>query len=325
MNLLSCNQEPPPPPRVSVVVPVYNVLPYLDRCLESLQAQTFRNFETILVDDGSTDGCGGRCDEWAGRLPGGQVVHQFNGGLANARNTGVAAAAGEWVVFVDSDDFVAPDYLAYLLGLVESNHVNMASCRFVRTTGSSIDGREGDGGCEVGRNRVESCTLLQQGMLTDTMWGKIFRRAILLSVPQPDGRFHEDTAVIAKIVWLSESIAIGSKALYGYFVNGNSIIHDPSPKRLNDLLWAGHERVLFYRSVTEPVLERLAWDKLAKTILAMIKSNAMPVADLRLFWRQSGMKVLSVVTLKCRLALDFPQLYRIESQIKGMFKNLSGP
>ena len=325
MNLPSSNQGPPAPPRVSVVVPVYNVLPYLDRCLESLQAQTFRNFETILVDDGSTDGCARRCDEWAGRLPGGQVIHQGNGGLANARNTGVAAAAGEWVVFVDSDDYVASDYLAYLLGLVESNHVNLASCRFVRTTGSSIDGQEGDSGCEVGRNRVESCTLLQQGMLTDTMWGKIFRRAILLSVPQPNGRFHEDTAVIGKIVWLSESIAIGSKALYGYFVNGNSIIHDPSPKRLNDLLWAGHERVLFYRSVTEPVLERMAWDKLAKTILAMIKSNAMPVADLRLFWRQSGMKVLSVVTLKCRLALDFPQLYRIESQIKGRFKNLSGP
>lgn len=323
MNLPSSNQDSRPPPLVSVVVPVYNVLPYLDRCLESLRAQTFRDFETILVDDGSTDGCGGRCDEWVGRLPGGQVIHQRNGGLANARNSGIAVALGKWVSCVDSDDYVAPDYLAYLLELVETNGVKLASCQCVRTTGGSIAiGDGGDSGSDVSCDRMESCTWLQQGKITDTIWGKIYRRELLMEVPHPDGRVHEDTAIIGQIVYRAGRIAVGRKALYAYFVNNGSIINTPSRKRLEDQLWANFERVRFYRSVDEPELERMAWEKLAKVVLTDIRVNAMPTKELRMFCRNVDMGIVGPETMRCSIALRFPDLYRTESRIKNAFKGL---
>ena len=315
MSTPASNRDSPKVPLVSVVVPVYNVLPYLDRCLESLRVQTFRDFETVLVDDGSTDGCGTRCDEWAPRLPGGKVIHQHNGGLANARNSGIAAASGKWVSCVDSDDYVAPDYLAYLVELAESNGVELASCRCVRTKGESIGGTDGIG-VDISHNRQESCTWLQEGRLTDTIWGKIYRRELLLAVPHPDGRVHEDTAIMGQIVYRAGRIAVGRKVLYAYFVNDASIINTPSRKRLDDQLWANLERIRFYRAAAEPALERMAWDKLSKIILAYIKSRALPVRDLRSFCRKSGLKVISLMTLKCRVALVFPWFYRSESRLK---------
>lgn len=321
MSLPSSNQDSRLPPRVSVVVPVYNVLPYLDRCLESLRAQTFRDFETILVDDGSTDGCGERCDEWAGRLPGGQVIHQCNGGLANARNSGVAVASGKWISCVDSDDYVAPDYLAYLLDLAETNGVKLASCQCVRTTGGSIEDG-GDSGADVSCNRSESCTWLQQGKITDTIWGKIYLKDLLTEVPHPNGRVHEDTAIIGQIVYRAGRIAVGRKALYGYFVNNGSIVNTPSRKRLEDQLWANFERVRFYRSVDESELERMAWEKLAKVVLADIRVNAVPSKDLRIFCRNIGMGIVGPETMRCRIALRFPCLYRTESRIKDIFMGL---
>lgn len=317
------SQVPESAPRISVVVPVYNVLPWLDRCLESLQAQTFRDFETILVDDGSTDGCGIRCDEWAPRLPGGRVIHQRNGGLANARNSGIAAAAGEWVACVDSDDYVAPDYLSCLLDWAESNGVDLASCPCVRTAGGPI-GDGGDAGADVSHDRTESCTWLQQGKLTDTIWGKIYRRELLLAVPHPDGRVHEDTAIIGQLVYRAGRVAVGRKALYGYFVNETSIINTPSRKRLDDQLWANLERVRFYHSAGESALEGMAWDKLAQVVLADLKNKLLPPAVLRDFCRTAGMPGSSTLTRKCRAALAFPQFYRAESRLKAALKRLSG-
>lgn len=302
---------------MSVVVPVYNVLPWLDRCLESLRAQTFRDFETILVDDGSTDGCAARCDEWASRLPGGRVVHQRNGGLANARNSGIAAASGEWVACVDPDDYVAPDYLASLLDLAERNGVQLAACQCIRTTGGPLPDAAAAAVEEVSRDRRESCEWLQLGKITDTIWGKIYRRDLLRAVPHPDGRVHEDTAIIGKIVYRAGRVAVGSRALYGYFVNDNSIVNTPSRKRLDDQLWANLERVRFYREAGESALEQMAWDKLATVVLWNIKSHAMPVAGLRAFWRSAGGKVRSLLTGKCFLALAFPCLYRLEIRLKS--------
>lgn len=316
-------QVPGSAPRVSVVVPVYNVLPWLDRCLESLRTQTFRDFETILVDDGSTDGCAARCDEWVARLPRCKVVHQPNGGLANARNSGIATASGEWVACVDSDDYVAPDYLAYLLDLAESNGVSLAACQCVQTTGGPLPDDAGvdSAGVEVSRDRTESCAWLQEGTrLTDTIWGKIYRRELLLSIPHPDGRVHEDTAIIGRLVYAAGRIAVGHRAPYGYFVNEGSIIHTPGRRRLEDQLWANLERVRFYREVREPALERMAWEKLAKAVLWDIKTDAMPVADLRAFCRKAGMPVAGPATAKCRIALRFPRLYRLESRLKGFLK-----
>lgn len=312
-------------PAISVVVPVYNVLPWLDRCLESLRVQTFRDFETILVDDGSTDGSGERCDHWKRRLPRASVIHQRNGGLANARNTGVAAAAGDWIVFVDSDDFVAPDYLAYLFDLVRKHHVSLAACGTKRTFGESIPENVrvnpcGHGDSEVSSDRTDSLRWLHSQKLTDTMWAKIFRRDLLLAIPQPDGRVHEDTAVIAQIVYVSGRVAVGKRELYGYCVNENSITHSGNPKRLRDQVWAYRDRARFYRSVGEPVFERMAWKQAVGTLWTDAREGYLSVGDARDLWRTSGIRVFDLTSLKCRAFLLFPRTYRLAMRLKRALK-----
>lgn len=122
-------------PLVSIIVPVYKVEAFLDRCVESLLAQSYENIEIILVDDGSPDACPGMCDVWAEKDHRIQVLHKANGGLSDARNQGVKLARGEYVCFVDSDDYVSPDHVEYLLGLLRDYGADIACGSFRPVSG----------------------------------------------------------------------------------------------------------------------------------------------------------------------------------------------
>ena len=104
-------------PKISVIVPVYKVEPYLRKCLDSIVGQTYQNLEIILVDDGSPDGCGAICDEYAAQDKRVRVIHKANGGVSSARNAGLTAATGEWIGWVDSDDWIEPDMYERMLEL----------------------------------------------------------------------------------------------------------------------------------------------------------------------------------------------------------------
>ena len=118
-------------PKISVIVPVYKVEAYLRRCVDSVLAQTFKDFELILVDDGSPDKCGEICEEYASSHPFISVIHQKNQGLSAARNNAVPMSRGEFITFVDSDDVITPDYLEYLYGLSESHHADVSVGGFI--------------------------------------------------------------------------------------------------------------------------------------------------------------------------------------------------
>ena len=124
---------------ISVVVPVYNVQEYLDNCARHLVKQTFTDFEVLLIDDGSTDNSGNICDEWAKRDSRIKVIHQKNGGLPNARNTGISNATGRYIAFVDSDDWVEKDFLSVLYSGITENNADIAQCNYSRVFDS---GRE---------------------------------------------------------------------------------------------------------------------------------------------------------------------------------------
>ncbi len=128
------------PDRISVVIPVYNCGPYLDVCLDSLEAQTLQNWEAILVDDGSTDDSPARCDAWAAREPRVRVIHQPNRGVSAARNAGIEAAQGRYLAFVDADDRVEPTFLAVLLKTLR--HTQLAVCCVYDTSGWNEKVRE---------------------------------------------------------------------------------------------------------------------------------------------------------------------------------------
>ena len=128
---------------ISVIVPIFKVEDYLNRCVESLIAQTYHNLEIILVDDGSTDTCPQLCDEWAEKDKRIKVIHKKNGGLSDARNAGIRAAEGEYILFVDSDDWVCADYAESLYRAVESSNSDICECDVIRTSGEIMPHYEG--------------------------------------------------------------------------------------------------------------------------------------------------------------------------------------
>jgi glycosyltransferase involved in cell wall biosynthesis len=298
-------------PPVSVVVPVYNVRAHLDRCVKSVLGQTFRDFEVILVDDGSTDGSGERCDEWALRDSRIRVFHQSNAGQAVARNRAVAQCAGTWVAFVDADDFVAPEYVEYLIRLVQDHGADLSSCALQET---DIDRLPPPSADKVAVwEPSEACIHLLRGEgLMDGPVCKLFRRSALLACPFPEGRVYEDTAVMGRLVYSSARVAVGARVLYGYFRHPGSTTHSPDLKKRRDQLWAEREAAKFFDEVGYREAAQLAWDNLKKMVLADIKNKVLPIGELRDFWGQNrgGLASWNALGVKCRIALAAPWFYR---------------
>ncbi|MBR6023085.1 MAG: glycosyltransferase family 2 protein [Kiritimatiellae bacterium] len=306
---------------VSVIVPVYNALAYLNRCTESVLEQTFRDFELILVDDGSTDGSGERCDEWARRDGRVRVFHQANAGQSAARNFAVRHSSGEWVAFVDADDYVAPDYLEYLLGLAEKTGAGIAVCRRSRTQGEELKG-EADDRMEV-YEPVEACLRLLRGTVPmDAPHSKIIRRELVEAWPFPEGRVYEDTAVMGQLFYSAGKVVLGWRILYAYFTNPGSTTQVRSAKTYRDHLWANRVSAEFFEGAGERRLARQVWDNLRMVLLSHVRQEALPLGELREWGRISAQSRGSWGSwgVKCRLALASPAEYRLWHRMAGAWR-----
>lgn len=213
--------------RISVIVPVYNTKSTLERCVNSILAQTYPNFEVILVDDGSPDGAGELCDQLAKKHPNIRTLHQKNAGLSAARNAALKIAQGEYITFVDSDDTIAPDMLETLTSL---------SCRLVRICSFAEITPNGKSHPIVGASStaerqmltVENCLrqmLLEQGF-TMSACGKLYHRDLFKTVQFPEGRLYEDVGTTYRLIMQSQPyVSCQLLPLYHYYQNQNSIIH----------------------------------------------------------------------------------------------------
>lgn len=179
--------------RISVIVPVYNVAPYLHKCVDSLLDQTYPDLEIILVDDGSTDGSERICDEYAGRYPHITVIHQKNAGLSVARNVGLEAASGEWIAFLDSDDWVEKNMYEVLFSLSQTYGADLTSCATRELT------VEGDvlSSPNTGTTRVLTPDEIVAGLVTQEfvrfeVWNKLWRRSLIGDVRFIKGQVSED-------------------------------------------------------------------------------------------------------------------------------------
>ena len=209
---------------ISVIVPVYRVEPWLDRCVESILAQTCPDFELILVDDGSPDRCGEMCDAWARKDARIRAFHKANGGLSSARNFGLDRARGDSVTFVDSDDFVRPDYLRHLLSLL----ADCPDADYAETSLSVIrDGREsprdGSGERLVLAPADAMRRMLYDDRLFTAAWGKLFRRAFIDRFRFTEGRLYEEILLCAEYVPAARKVVYGGFPDYAYFIRENSI------------------------------------------------------------------------------------------------------
>ena len=253
-------------PLISVVIPVYKVEEYLDRCVQSVVGQSYENLEIILVDDGSPDGCGAMCDAWAQKDARIRVRHQRNAGLGAARNRGVEMAAGEYVSFVDSDDYIAPDAIELLLRLLRDQNVEIAcgDCCDVGRDAFAVFDRSGEENVRVFTGE-EACMTLQGWefyMPMVTAWGKLFPRQWLLEEPFTEGRLHEDESTTYRLFFRARHVALSSRAVYAYYQNPDSIMHTRSERSQRDTLLAYSEQIRFFRAQGKEELARAAEDKL---------------------------------------------------------------
>lgn len=252
-------------PLISVVIPVYKVEAYLDRCVESVVRQSYEKLEILLVDDGSPDRCGAMCDAWAGKDSRIRVLHQKNAGLGAARNRGTEIAVGEFVTYVDSDDYLAPDAIELLLRLLREQGAEIAVADCVKTQEDHVSfDRTTEEQIRLFTGK-EACMTLQGWELympMVTAWGKLFPRELLLREPFTEGRLHEDEATTYRLYAAVSRVALSSRPVYAYYQNPNSIMHTRSERSQRDTLLAYCEQIRFFRSQGETALAEAAEDKL---------------------------------------------------------------
>ncbi len=214
-------------PLVSVIVPVYNTEQYLQRCIDSILAQTFKDFELILVDDGSPDNCGAICDEYSARYDFIFSIHKENGGVSAARNDGVGRATGKYVTFIDPDDWIDRFYLERLYRACEDNDADIAvgsSERIFCEKEATTPDEEGT----VVRNRYEALNIygMHGGADIRSSWAKLIKREIVCKELFPMGRvMAEDAACVYRWYWQATKIVEVRGARYYYFQNAGSICH----------------------------------------------------------------------------------------------------
>lgn len=217
--------------KVSVIVPIYKVEPYLRRAVDSILHQTYHNLEIILVDDGSPDQCGKICDDYAKEDNRISVIHKENGGLSDARNAGLDAAGGEYIVFVDSDDFIAEDYIDTLMQCLKKYDADVAMSSYAVTDSvgydDSIFKAAQDDTVEVCDRRELLNNLYDANHKDATYfivsWNKIYKASLWKDVRFPKGRIHEDEATTYKIYDRAEKGVYLHRPLYGYFTAPSSI------------------------------------------------------------------------------------------------------
>lgn len=217
--------------RISIIIPVYNVAQYLFRCVNSVLSQTYNNLEVILVDDGSTDGSEKVCDDLKctdGRII---VIHQKNGGLSQARNTGIDICTGEYIAFIDSNDYIAPNMIKLLLNTILQSNAELAVCNFayVNEDGTEIQSRNRDMPIQtevLSQRQALSCLCVEKYYYYVIACNKLYHRSLFRDLRFIIGKIHEDEFIVHHILAEYKVIACISEPLYFYVQRDNSIMND---------------------------------------------------------------------------------------------------
>lgn len=216
-------------PLISIIIPVYKAEAYLSKCLDSILAQTYTNWEIILIDDESPDNCGKICDEYARRDPRFHVIHQKNKGAGAARNLGIKMSRGEYIMFIDSDDYISPVMCETLLTTALQDQSDIVICGYTTVDGSGKQKEETLTNQKTdGRNVVIQYFQSPSGCLV-SVWNKIYKAALLHTTPLirfPENTVYEDVFFSYQIIYAASRITILNKVLYYYNTfNSKSIMH----------------------------------------------------------------------------------------------------
>lgn len=233
-------------PLISVIVPIYKVEPYFDKCISSVVNQTYTNLEIILVDDGSPDQCPQMCDAWAEKDARIRVIHKENGGLSDARNAGMAVATGELMTFVDSDDWIDSDMYKHLYQRMVEDHSDIAACgvqmvwedgtppRILTCMGNHVLSKE-----------EAMQAIIEESWLKQPVWYKLYKTNLIKDILFPVGKYHEDVFWSYQAVDRANKISVSDHIGYYYFQRSGSIMGKGFSARSLDCMEATKERYMY--------------------------------------------------------------------------------
>ncbi len=208
---------------ISIIVPVYNVQQFLPKCLDSILAQTYKNIEIIIVDDGAKDNSGKICDEYGIKYSNIQVIHKSNGGLSDARNKGIEFVNGKYIIFVDSDDIIAPQLVEYLYRLIKKNNAEIGICEVAHCyPNKKILFKNSKDEYVLNSEQAIEEMLYQKSFLVSA-WAKIYPTEFFRDIKFPVGVLFEDSAIMYRLFDKADKVVYGTAKLYGYMHRENSI------------------------------------------------------------------------------------------------------
>ncbi len=231
---------------ISIIVPVYNADKYLDKCVTSLMTQTYSNLEIILVDDGSTDNSARICELLAKKDTRIVVIHQKNSGVSAARNTGIKNARGEYLAFVDGDDYISPYMIEHLYARIMQDQADVAVCGYKRVDekGHELSTAMIPDSVVSGAEAIRMHYSHTAGIMMIPV-NKIYQRRLFDHIRFPEGKRHEDEAVFYLILDICEKVSLLAEPLYYYVQHENSFMRSYSVEHL-DVIEAFYKRYLFY-------------------------------------------------------------------------------
>ena len=329
--------------KLSIIIPVYQVEPYLERCINSVLGQTFLDYEVILVDDGSTDGSEKICDKYAARFEKITVIHKKNGGLSSARNRGIEAASGEYLMFLDSDDILHSRAAELEVQLLEENQADIVICPLARFK----DIQEIDCNAFINETKVSIVSGLEaeRGFFNNpaanmyvSSCGKVFRSELFNDICFPEGRLFEDEFTTYKLYYLCKRIVVIDCPLYFYFINDSGITRNLDIVKRMDEYDAQEERIAFFKGEGEVDLYHLSllgflqsaqWDLLMlyknqKKNYSKYKKRLQTQYKKALIQAEAE-KIISFIRNYDYYVVAYPErkiLYRIRRQVLKLKNNL---
>lgn len=262
-------------PLISVIVPVYKVEPYIHRCVDSILEQTYQNLEIILVDDGSPDNCPAICDEYAAKDKRVKVIHKPNGGLSDARNAGMAVETGEYLMFVDSDDWLEKDAVTLLYELLTTYGAQIAiggmqqvEDQSNRILKSDYNGKKNI----VCMSKIQAMEYFFQNGCAS--WGRLYCRNVHSGIIFPVDEINEDEAIVLALLDKCKSVVQSNEVIYNYRCRQDSITTAKFSEK--KMAWYRHcEHNLNWVKIHHPELERYAADRLCSSVLWSLTEIAL--------------------------------------------------
>lgn len=312
-------------PKVSIIVPVYRVERYLQNCVLSVMNQTYSNWELILVDDGSPDSCGQMCDDFANNDSRIKVIHKPNGGLSDARNAGLNIIRGEYISFLDSDDFWHTDYLRLMMKYAVENEAEIVQCGFVRGAEMAFPNIELNENLQFYDNHS---VFIQQAAKV-IMWGKMYKSYLFEGVRMPVGLINEDDWTTWKLYYKAQKIVVSNLPLYYYTQNPNSIME--TKRKRPDMTYFGayRERIAFFIEKGEQDLEDISRMQWCKSLL-LLYSNPMLTEEnreeIKSLFDENWKKISKSTVVPSKLKILFYGFYKISviSSITACCRRMGG-